>query len=81
MCRHGPDEADGEKFPFLCRLYLSSASPYRIAIMRTTLTLDDDIYHAAMQLSQASGRTLGKVLSILVRRGLTQQIPEARGRS
>ncbi|HJT90049.1 MAG TPA: hypothetical protein VJ732_19395 [Bryobacteraceae bacterium] len=43
--------------------------------MRTTVTLDDDIYQAATHLSRASGERLGKVLSRLARRGLK---PEAR---
>ena len=38
--------------------------------MRTTVTLDDDIYEAAMHLSRASGERFGKVLSMLARRGL-----------
>jgi hypothetical protein len=38
--------------------------------MRTTVTLDDDVYHAAAHLSRASGERLGKVLSSLARRGL-----------
>lgn len=38
--------------------------------MRTTVTLDDDVYEAAAHLSRSSGERLGKVLSTLVRRGL-----------
>ncbi len=38
--------------------------------MRTTLTLDDDVYETALQLSKSSGEGLGKVVSRLVRRGL-----------
>ena len=38
--------------------------------MRTTVTLDDDVYEAARALVQASGKTLGQVLSLLARRGL-----------
>ena len=38
--------------------------------MRTIVTLDDDIYDAAMHLSRASGERLGRVLSMLARRGL-----------
>jgi hypothetical protein len=38
--------------------------------MRTTVTLDDDIYEAAMHISRASGERFGKVLSTLARRGL-----------
>jgi hypothetical protein len=38
--------------------------------MRTTVTLDDDVFEAARALVRASGRTLGQVLSELARRGL-----------
>jgi hypothetical protein len=38
--------------------------------MRTTVTLDDDIYEAGMHLARASAERLGKVLSTLARRGL-----------
>ena len=38
--------------------------------MRTTVTLDDDVYEAAVHLSRTSGERLGKVLSLLARRGL-----------
>ena len=43
--------------------------------MRTTLTLDDDVYEAAQSLARASGRRLGQVVSELVRRSL--QAPPA----
>ncbi|MBZ5542670.1 MAG: antitoxin [Acidobacteriia bacterium] len=49
--------------------------------MRTTVTLDDDVYHAAAHLSRVSGRRLGKVLSRLARRGLARQEPPARSKS
>jgi len=39
-------------------------------IMRTTVTLDDDVFQAAQSLARASGRRLGQVLSDLVRRAL-----------
>jgi hypothetical protein len=39
--------------------------------MRTTITLDDDVYQAAVHLSRSSGQRLGKVVSALIRRGLT----------
>jgi hypothetical protein len=45
--------------------------------MRTTLTLDDDVYEAALQFSKSSGEGLGKVVSKLVRRGL-QPTPPAK---
>lgn len=38
--------------------------------MRTTVTLDDDIYEVADTLAKSSGQRLGQVLSELVRRGL-----------
>jgi len=38
--------------------------------MRTTLTLDDDVYQAVATLSHTSGLSLGKVLSKVARRGL-----------
>jgi hypothetical protein len=38
--------------------------------MRTTVTLDDDVYQAVASLSQSSGLSLGKVLSKVARQGL-----------
>jgi hypothetical protein len=38
--------------------------------MRTTITLDDDVFEAAQAQAQASGEKLGKVVSQLARRGL-----------
>ena len=38
--------------------------------MRTTVTLDDDVFEAAQAQAQASGEKLGQVLSQLARRGL-----------
>ena len=38
--------------------------------MRTTVTLDDDVFKAAQAQAQASGKKLGEVLSQLARRGL-----------
>jgi hypothetical protein len=38
--------------------------------MRTTLTLDDDVYEAAKTLADGSGEPLGAVVSELARRGL-----------
>jgi hypothetical protein len=43
--------------------------------MRTTVTIDDDIYESALHLSRASGERLGKVLSKLARRGLSEAVP------
>jgi hypothetical protein len=39
--------------------------------MRTTLEIDDDILQAAKEIASAEGRTAGKVLSDLARKGLT----------
>ena len=39
--------------------------------MRTTVTLDDDVFEAVQSLARASGKNLGKVLSQVARRGLT----------
>jgi len=39
--------------------------------MRTTLDIDDDILQAAKEIAAAEGRTAGKVLSELARKGLT----------
>jgi hypothetical protein len=38
--------------------------------MRTTLTLDDDVFEAAQALARSSGRRLGLVVSDLLRRSL-----------
>lgn len=35
--------------------------------MRKTITLDDDAYAAALELSRSSGRSLGEVISQLIR--------------
>jgi hypothetical protein len=38
--------------------------------MRTTITVDDDIFEAAQAQARASGKKLGEVISQLARRGL-----------
>ncbi len=38
--------------------------------MRTTLTLDDDIYEAALAHARATGKRLGRVVSEMARRAL-----------
>ena len=38
--------------------------------MRTTVTLDDDVFEAVRAQAEASGKKLGEVLSQLARRGL-----------
>jgi hypothetical protein len=55
-----------------------SVSAYQNVSVRTTVSLDEDVYEAAMHLSQVSGDRLGKVLSQLARRGLTQEAAPAR---
>jgi hypothetical protein len=40
--------------------------------MRTTLDIDDDVLVAARELAKAERRTMGQVISDLVRRALTQ---------
>jgi hypothetical protein len=49
--------------------------------MRTTVTLDNDVYHAAAHLSRTSGERLGKVLSSLARRGLAPATAPSKSRS
>ena len=51
--------------------------------MRTTLTLDDDVFEAAQTLSRTSGRRLGEIGSELLRRALKpapQGATRSRGR-
>ena len=38
--------------------------------MRTTVTLDDDVYEAAQARAQATGKPLGRVLSEMARQAL-----------
>jgi hypothetical protein len=44
--------------------------------MRTTVTLDDDVYEAAQTLAQATGKKLGRVLSEMARQAIQ---PSGRG--
>jgi hypothetical protein len=46
---------------------------YYIRIMRTTLMLSDDVYVAAKKIAASSGRSLGEVVSQLVRKGLVSE--------
>ncbi|GEM_PF-467058 len=50
-----------------------------VSIMRTTVTLEDDVYEAAMTLVKTTRRSLGQVISELARRGLKPVRP-TRGR-
>lgn len=43
--------------------------------MRTTLTLDPDVFAAARKLAEARSESLGKVVSDLMRRGLEAEPP------
>jgi hypothetical protein len=43
--------------------------------MRVTLTLDRDVYEAAMRVARGSGQRLGKVISAMARRGLSREAP------
>ena len=49
--------------------------------VRTTVTLDEDVYEAALHLSRVSGERLGKTLSTLVRRALTPSTPPRKRKS
>ena len=50
-------------------------SPYHNTGMRTTVTLDRDVYEAATQLARTSGQRLGTVISELARRGSARAQP------
>lgn len=42
--------------------------------MRTTLSIDDDVLHAAKEIAAVQGTTAGKIISELARRALTQPV-------
>jgi hypothetical protein len=64
-----------------CRSYLDiTVSRHQTGNVRTTLSLDDDVYEAALQLSKTSGERLGAVLSELARRGLKPREPKPGGK-
>lgn len=46
--------------------------------MRTTVTVDDDVFEAAQALATSSGKKLGQVLSQLARRGLRAEVKTTR---
>lgn len=48
--------------------------------MRTTVTIDDDVYEAALAHSRATGRRLGSVLSDMARAALESKTPPSRGK-
>jgi hypothetical protein len=49
--------------------------------MRTTVTLDDDVYEAALAHSRATGKRLRLVLSEMARRALQPSPARSRGRA
>ena len=49
-----------------------------VSNMRTTISLDDDVFEAAKTLATSSGKKLGKVLSQLARRGLRVEASTSR---
>lgn len=49
-----------------------------VSTVRTTVTLDDDVFEAAKALAEASGKRLGQVLTELARRGLRAQAQKGR---
>jgi hypothetical protein len=46
--------------------------------MRTTVTLDDDVYEAAHAQAQATGKRLGRVLSEMARKALQPVGPRSK---
>ena len=50
-------------------------------LMRTTLDIDDDVLQAAKEIAATEGRTAGKVLSELARKGLTPTRQKVRVRN
>jgi hypothetical protein len=50
-----------------------------IPSMRTTVTLDDDVYEAAQAHAQATGKRLGRVLSEMARQALQPSSPRTKG--
>lgn len=45
--------------------------------MRTTVDLEEDVLLAAKEIARQQGRTLGRVLSDLIRQALSQRTPVA----
>jgi hypothetical protein len=48
-----------------------TVSEYQIRVVRTTVTIDDDVFQVVQAQAQASGKRLGAVLSQMVRAGLS----------
>lgn len=49
--------------------------------MRTTVTLDDDVYEAALAMARATGQRLGRVLSDMARHALRTPASPKKGRA
>ena len=47
--------------------------------MRTTLTIDDDVYETVQAMASASGKRLGEIVTILLRRELSPSDPPPTG--
>ena len=52
-----------------------------VSMMRTTVTLDDDVYEAAQALAKATGKRLGRVLSEMARQALQPSAPRSKGQA
>lgn len=52
------------------RILTSSVLRSTIALVRTILSIDEDVLEAARSLSEAEGKSLGEMISELARRGL-----------
>ncbi len=63
----------------ICRLDDPSTSTYHY-IMRTTVTLDDDVYEAAQAYARLTGQRLGRVLSEMARQALQPTRPSRKQR-
>jgi hypothetical protein len=51
-----------------------AVSVYQSSAVRTTVTLDDDVFEIVQAQAQASGMRLGEVLSQMVRAGLNTSV-------
>ena len=48
--------------------------------MRTTITLGNDVYQATKTLAESSGKTLGEIVTDLLRRALKPSAPQREGK-
>ena len=46
--------------------------------MRTTISIDDDVFEAAQSLTRSTGKNLGQVISLLIRQALQAEAARAR---